>query len=107
MILLLKRESDSIVTFPAIFFEYYVVMIRVNILTDNPNKITIPRSASSIPAAPTGPGVGGTIVWVQNNPMDKAIAVPASDKPACLERDLLRGDKIINPLSQKTGMETI
>ena len=76
-------------------------------LTINPNNITSPSWALSMPAAPIGPGVGGTIVWVAIKPIDSDTAVVMIERPAFRVKDLLRAFNITKPESAKTGIEII
>ncbi len=59
-----KSFSGSIYILAANFTEKNQPAARAMILTREPHRTTKPRSAPSSPAAATGPGVGGTIVWV-------------------------------------------
>jgi hypothetical protein len=52
-------ELFSILYFEAMLIENNQPTINPTTLTGKPNNITIPRSASRMPAAATGPGVGG------------------------------------------------
>ena len=54
-----------------------------------------------------GPGVGGMSVWEIIKQRDSTIAVPAKEIPARLVSALFNGDKMTNPESAKTGMDTI
>ncbi len=69
--------------------------------------MTRPISAPTVAAAANGPGVGGTKTCVVNKPVDRAIANTVSDMPVRLLKALFRVDRITNPESQNTGMETI
>ena len=68
--------------------------------------MTKPKSAPIIAVAAMGPGVGGTIVCAPVKPILKAMAVPAKDTPTFLVNALFKGERITNPESAKTGMET-
>ncbi len=63
-------------------------------------------SASKIPAAAIGPGVGGTSVWDAVKPSANATAEADNVIFAFFERLLFRGDRRMKPLSAKTGIET-
>ena len=97
----------SILILDATFIEKNHPDIMATKLTGRPKRITIPRSASRIPAAATGPGVGGISECVTYNPRLNAIAVTARVTFICLAKALANGDKTIKAESQKTGMLTI
>ncbi len=91
----------------AYFFAKIIPTTNAMILTGKPNAMTSPRSAPRIPAAAMGPGVGGTMVCEAIKPKPKAMAGPAIEIFAFLERLLFNGCNNIKPLSANTGMETI
>src|SRR3546814_4301684 len=70
-----------------------------------PSPMTMPRSAPRMPAAATGPGVGGTKACVQDNPNPNATAVPAKEGHTFLFRLLFNDESKTTALSAKTGME--
>ncbi len=69
-----------------------------------PTKITVPRSAFSVPAMAIGPGVGGTRQWVAYRPADRAVPMTARDTLERSARALAIGERITKPESQKTGI---
>ncbi len=73
--------------------------------TAKPSSNTFVRSAPRMPAAATGPGVGGTSVCVASKPSAKAIEVAAILTPALRLSVLLSVERRIKPLSQKTGID--
>jgi hypothetical protein len=75
-------------------------------LTSKPHIIVSPKSAPMMPAAATGPGVGGTMVWVAYSPRLSAIALAARVMPALRASAFISGDSSTKPESQNTGMET-
>jgi len=99
-----ESGAGSICIFDATFVEKSQAPINPIILTGNPRISTNPRSACKIPAAPTGPGVGGMIECVRISPRLKAIAPAAKEIFACFVNAFARGARMINPESQKTGI---
>ena len=96
-----------IIVFEAYFLANMIPTTKATILVGNPNAMTKPKSAPKIPAAAIGPGVGGTIVCDAIKPKPNAIAGPAMEILAFLERLLFRGCSNIKPLSANTGIDTI
>ena len=60
-----------------------------------------------MPAAPMGPGVGGTIVWVAYRPRLSAMALAARETLALRDKALASGARMTKPESQNTGMLTM
>jgi len=100
----IESGDGSICIFEATLVEKSQAPINPTILTGNPRIRTNPKSACRIPAAPTGPGVGGMIECVRISPSLKAIAPAANEIFACFVNAFARGAKMINPESQKTGI---
>ena len=72
----------------------------------NPKINTNPISAPKIDADAKGPGVGGTNTWVAYRPVANETAKTVIEVPIFLLNDWQIGDKIINPESQNTGIDT-
>ena len=74
-----------------------------------PRPITSNRLSSSpiMPAAATGPGVGGMNTCEANRPAASANMSAAGDAPDRLASDLPMGLTSTKPLSQNTGIDTI
>ena len=66
----------------------------------------MPRSAPRIPATESGPGVGGTSMWVACRPIARATAMVVMLTRVSLAIRLARGESKTYAESQKTGMET-
>ena len=62
--------------------------------------ITRPTFAPKIPAAPTGPGVGGTREWVITSPPAKQTARLTMDFLLAFDRAFISDARITNPESQ-------
>jgi len=99
-----ESGDGSICIFEATLVEKSQAPNNPTILSGKPRISTNPRSACKIPAAPTGPGVGGMIEWVRISPRLKAIAPAANEIFACFVIAFARGARMINPESQKTGI---
>ena len=82
-----------------VFCDKVSAAIMAAILATMPVRITSPRSASIMPAAAMGPGVGGTKQCVRVSPSDRAMAVLARVILAFLESALLSGARITKPES--------
>lgn len=72
----------------------------------SPQKISEPTLTSKIPATPTGPGVGGTIVCVMTRPHARAMPIDTMDFRVSEEIALASGVRMMKPESQKIGIET-
>jgi len=75
-------------------------------LTGIPRERTDTKSASNIPDAAIGSGVGGTKVCDAVSPSARAMADPANDIFAFFERLLFSGANSKEPLFANTGIET-
>src|SRR5690606_10233122 len=67
--------------------------------------MTRPKSAFRASAAARGPGVGGINTWETYRPVESATANTTNEIPVFLLKALLMEERIINPASQKTGIE--
>jgi len=75
-----------------------------NAITE-PTPIMTPRSTPNVPAAATGPGVGGTNAWVATPPAGIAMMYLTYPFPVRRYADLANGISRKKTVSKKTGIE--
>ena len=80
--------------------------IAIGIASTNVNIRNAPTSIPKIPQTPSGPGVGGTRLWVITRPAASETPRPIKDFLVAFESDLAIGLSTTKPESQKTGIDT-